>query len=389
MANTFRVFHSDDGRFILYRNNTLVKEVNGYISHLQKYGNSRGRRLATSSIRQYIYYLKEFFERIECERKHLDSFRVEDLISLRNKMDTEKNANTRNVINTKVDVWSAFLNWYFKIQDQAYSIGKLQRNNNVVNYNSPPLFGERKRNTNPPSFKITRLPNQYQSFFQANKSLNGETADKVLEALSNIDVMYWAVAYFMIKTGMRIGDAIQLNIIDSMSEYNGDGYIYYYYAKGNRDRHGGKKEAFVSKHVWEEILRRTALERDKRAKQYKRIYKKDNADFFLRASGESINEEDVWRAIRKVRQELKLPHLVAHCFRNTYACNIISSAIEKNMSDEEVNLVLFSLSKQLGHKHFFTTLDFYLKDKTREMFLNLVKSIDPVKELRKTLPSCK
>lgn len=352
MANTFKVFCSDNKDFVLYRNNSLVAEANEYISHLQKYGNSCGRRLATSSIRQYIYYLKEFFERIECEGKHLNSFRVEDLISLRNKMDTEKNANTRNVINTKVDVWGAFLNWYFQIQDQAYSIGKLQRNNNVVNYNSLPLFEERKQNTEQ-SFKIAHLPSQYQSFFQANKHLNKETANKVLEALLNIDVMYWAVAYFMINTGMRIGDAIQLNIIDSMSEYNGDGYIYYYYAKGNRDRHGGKKEAFVSKHIWDEILRRTASERDKRAKQYKRIYKKDNIDFFLRASGESINEEDVWRAIRKVRQELKLPHLVAHCFRNTYAYNIISSAIEKNMSDEEINLVLFFSIKTTRTQTFF------------------------------------
>lgn len=379
MSNIFRVFHSEDGRFVLYRNNVLVKEVNDYILHLQKYGNSRGRRLATSSIRQYIYYLKEFYERIECEKIPLDSFQVNDLILLRNKMDTEKNGNTRNVINTKIDVWGAFLNWYFKIQDQAYSIGKLQRDNNVGICNSQAQFGTKTQHINPQSFKIARLPSQYHSLFQANKSLDEETTNKVLDELLQMDVMYWAIGYFMINTGMRIGDAIQLNITDSLREYNGDGYIYSYYAKGDRDQYGDKKEAFVPKCVWDQILRITALERVGRAKRYKMIYRKDNTKFFLRASGESMNEEDIWRAIRKVKQKLNLPHLVTHCFRNTYAYNIISLAIQNNMSDEELNLVLFSLSKQLGHRHFLTTLDFYLKDKTREMFFNLVKKIDTTK----------
>lgn len=389
MINTFRVFHSEDGRFALYRNSAPVKEVNDYILHLQKYGNSRGRRLATSSIRQYIYYLKEFYERIECERIPLDSFQVNDLIFLRNKMDTEKNGNTRNVINTKIDVWGAFLNWYFEIQDQAYSIGKLQRDNNVGICNHQAQFRAKTQHINPQSFKIARLPSQYHSLFQANKSLDEETANRVLDELLQIDVMYWAIGYFMINTGMRIGDAIQLNTIDSLKEYNGDGYIYFYYAKGNRDQHGDKKEAFVSKHVWDQILRKTARDWDGRAKRYKMVYGKNNTDFFLRASGESMNEEDVWRAIRKVKQKLKIPHLVAHCFRNTYAYNIISLAIQNNMRDEELNLVLFSLSKQLGHKHFLTTIDFYLKDKTREMFFDLVKKIDTTKELERVLPSCK
>jgi len=344
--------------YTLVHNGKLMEEANRFLIDKGAFGGRGGKKLASGSQRQYAYHMKYLFDIILKSTFHNQwtQLTINDLISIRNKMDQGENALNRGVINIRTQLWAEFFFWCRNNgYDHSMHIKSIKANGYNYNDDNFLVHTQKEKYITKTELWLPKVNNS-----KVFRTLSQTTWKKLRKELRNIDPVYEAIAMVMINTGLRINGAMQLNKtsflpypeLDTNEELS-----FEYIPKGQKDTKL-KYTCIFPIDTWGWLHDNIMRERKIRAKLHKKKFRKATHAMFLKKTGMPVKDFDVWKAFttasEKVGEKLT-PHMLRHTFATWTVMVWAEEEGIRPTSESFYKSIHDMLSEQLGHKNISTT----------------------------------
>lgn len=363
--------------------------------------NTRGRRAASLTVREYAYRLKRWFDFIDdwntdadnadkiewhtAQKKHMDYF--SDQLT---KSAISVEPSTRNGLRL---VWEMFYEEFCPFMGYSHHMFGLSELVEISPFRLPQTGHFQNNSRQDGNVKRRSLGKDPENESKTFKVLNPEEISFLLAAFD--DEVFSCFSYFMYATGLRIGGALQVpypNTDDVNNQYITspllivrdyditDGFFPFKYIPKGHEQIGDRYKCDVPLYAWDDIwsvffplletrlqLWRSYMIHTSGDTSYSERYPKT---FWLNKKGYEIKATDVWKAFRdacvKIKKNHKhgFPTIVPQMLRHSYATWMIIDFSKKGNVDLDpdnkasVEFIHQYLQDQLGHQHRSTTIKY-------------------------------
>lgn len=360
MIEIIKIHDRDYGDFhALAHKGKLIPEVNRFLIWKKDHGGRRGnQKLSTGSQRQYAYHMKYLLDTImeSSTPKKWFELTIEDLKSISEQMDQGEDGLDRGVINIRTQLWAEFFFWCRKNgYDHNMHIKTIKVE--TQNYTDDDFLAHTEKDNYIGRTELWLPPIDKSRIFRV---ISHSTWIKLKEELYKIDPVYEAVAIVMISTGLRINGALQLNKTSFLPypDLNPQEELdFLYIPKGQMDSKR-KISCVFPIDTWGWLHGNIMTERKKRAKLYKKRFRKPTQKLFLKKTGMPVQDFDVWKAFDKVSKIIGIkitPHMLRHTFATWTVMVWAEQEGVRPTTESFYKSIHDMLSDQLGHKHISTT----------------------------------
>jgi len=340
--------------YCLHKEGRLLRRVNEYLIYKISHSKRAGGKLDNKSQRQYAYVMKELFTYFDINDLKWDEINTDCLRFFVDDLDDMNEGQKRQRLNYKSFFWSEFYQWCDK---------KGYENNVRLNYNEVIVPQSKDDDMLAHIYgvqKISMRSELYKPFSKKEKVrfINEETLTVLLDALGDDDIVYGAIGYFMVTSGLRIGGALQMKM-NSLPNYATVPHLkwveYKYIPKGKVDT----RELKYSMQAWMHLCEMYLSTVYERGEKHFELTSSVPKEFFLKSTSNPVRNFDVWEAFKRASKKINTK-VTPHMLRHTFAVYFIKQYAKSKGISPSVKEFLWDAHEQLksilGHTHIETTM---------------------------------